>query len=427
MEEHDLDQIERFCTLKLTEDLPDRMIYHDIVYVKRVIDAVEEIAEAEGINDGDKKLVLGAAWLANLGFTDSTIIEQIKEPKDLFVLSNQRSREMADEYLTSIGFSAERKDAIINIIEEAQLDVENTNDLSRILEDALTMDWGKPKSKGKVKRLYEEFLLTGSISYGKSTWYDTVLTYLREHEFKTNYGKSKLEEGKLALIKKVEKEKKELDRNESTILKKELNISDNELKKLKKSLTSVKGRDERGIQTLFRTTSRNHYTLNQMVDRKANIMISVNAILLSLIISRTIGQFDTWCIHNSPILIMLITCIASMIFAVLAIIPFKTQGTFTETQIREKKGNLLYYGNIHKMNYRDYEWGMLAMLNDGDFLYGSMIRDLYFLGQSLHKKSVMIRLSLGLFILGLATSTIVFLIVSSMSDYHVGTAAHIGG
>ena len=127
---------------------------------------------------------------------------------------------MADEYLTSIGFSAERKDAIINIIEEAQLDVENTNDLSRILEDALTMDWGKPKSKGKVKRLYEEFLLTGSISYGKSTWYDTVLTYLREHEFKTNYGKSQLEEGKLALIKKVEKEKKELDRNESTILKK---------------------------------------------------------------------------------------------------------------------------------------------------------------------------------------------------------------
>ena len=422
MEHNFLNQIERFCTQKLTDELPDKMIYHDIAYVKRVVEAVEEIASEESVTQEEKDLVLSAAWLSNLGFTDPEIIEQIENPEDLFVLANKRSQEMSDTYLDSIQMPEEQKQQILNIIEESQLNVENTNTLSRILEDALTIDWGKPKSKGKVKRLYEEFLLTGAVSYGKSSWYDSVLTYLRGHQFKTSYGKNHLEQGKLALIQKVEKEKKELDKTESTILKKELNISDTELKKLKKSLTSVKGRDERGIQTLFRTTSRNHYTLNQMVDRKANIMISVNAILLSLIISRTIGQVETWCIHNSPILIMLITSIASMIFAVVAIIPFKTQGIFTESQIREKKGNLLYYGNIHKMNYRDYEWGMLAMLNDGDFLYSSMIRDLYFLGQTLQKKSRMIRTSLGLFILGLVVSTIVFLIVSSMSDFHVGSA-----
>ena len=60
-----------------------------------------------------------------------------------------------------------------------------------------------------------------------------------------------------------------------------------------------------------------------------------------------------------------------MIFAVIAITPFKTQGIFTESEIREKKGNLLYYGNFHGMDLRDFEWGMLEMLNDGNFLYST--------------------------------------------------------
>ena len=114
-----------------------------------------------------------------------------------------------------------------------------------------------------------------------------------------------------------------------------------------------------------------------------------------------------------------------MVFAVLAIIPFKTQGTFTPSEIREKKGNLLYYGNFHSMDYRDFEWGMLEMISDGNFLYGTMIRDLYFLGKTLHQKSKLIRLSLGLFILGVVLSAVTFVVVSSMDDFHFGSAQHI--
>ena len=99
-------------------------------------------------------------------------------------------------------------------------------------------------------------------------------------------------------------------------IKQELGITEDELKSLKKSLKNVKGRDERGIQTMFRSTSKNHYTLNQMVDRKANIMISINPIILSLVLSRFIGANSTFCIHNSPILILLISAVVSIFFAV---------------------------------------------------------------------------------------------------------------
>lgn len=420
-----LDQVEKYSTVRLTNLLSQKMVFHDITYTHRLIDAIKTIAQSEQISPQETETLLMAGWLVNLGFTDADAISNVGAPEDLFAACYECSIDMGTKYLDEIGFPPERAAQVIALIQEVQPEQEDISPLGMILSDAMTSDWGQPKSKSKIKNLYEEFLLTGAVSYGKGTWYDTVLSYLREHQYYTNYGRTVLEKGKLNLLKKIEKEKKDLDKEASIIIQKELKIGNEELKKLKKSLSSVTGRDDRGIQTLFRTTSRNHYTMNQMMDRKANIMISINAILLSLIISRTIGQIDTFCIHNSPILMILLSSIASMIFAVLAIIPFKTQGTFTEYEIREKKGNLLYYGNFHNMNFRDFEWGMLEMLSDGDYIYSTMIRDLYFLGETLHKKSKLIRLSLSLFILGLVLSTVLFMMVSSMDDYHLGSAAHI--
>ncbi len=40
--------------------------------------------------------------------------------------------------------------------------------------------------------------------------------------------------------------------------------------------------DIRGIQTLFRTVSRNHYTLLRMIDSKAGIILTINSIVISL-------------------------------------------------------------------------------------------------------------------------------------------------
>ena len=419
-----LQKVETYCTHLLTNKLSEKIVYHDITHTLRLVEAVKEISVAEGVNEEEKEILTIAAWFINTGFTKLKSESSFESLEEFFDHSYHESSLIADQKLSEFGYNDDHKATVLRLLRETRPDVESPDKISQVLSDAVTNDWGKSKSKGRVKKLYEEFLLTGAVSYGKSTWYDTVLKYLREHEFRTEYAKNTYSQGKLDLISKVEKEKKDLDKTASTVLKKEMNITDNELKQLKKSLSSVKGRDDRGIQTLFRTTSRNHYTLSQMVDRKANIMISINAILLSLIISRTIGTIDTFCIHNSPMLIVLFSSIISMIFAIVAITPFKTQGTFTEKQIREKEGNLLYYGNIHKMDFRDYEWGMLEMLNDGNFLYSSMIRDLYHLGKTLHVKSRMIRISLATFIFGLGIAVIMFVIVASMSDFHIGSAVH---
>lgn len=418
-----LDQIEMYATKRMTNELPDKIVYHDIEHTHRLIKVIKEIGSEENISDEEMELCLMAGWLMNLGFIEMDH-NDVDNPKDLFEECKKHNMRLGEAFLKEIEYPEARIDAVLAIMREGVFEDYNRSKLGAILSDAATSDWALPEGKKLLKKLYEEFLLTGIVSFGKSSWYDAVLNYLYKHQYLTAYAKEQFNPKKKRLIEKVEKEKKSREKADNQLIRKEMEISDEELKKLKKSLSSVNGRDERGIQTMFRTTSRNHYTISQMIDRKANIMISINAILLSLIMSRIIGTIDTFCIHNSPILVILICSTISIACAILAITPPKTHGKFEESTVRNKEGNLLYFGNFHNMKLRDYEWGMLQMLNDHNYLYGSMIRDLYFLGQTLRVKSKLIRFSLGSFVIGIFAAVVFFFIVSSMSDFHFGNSTH---
>ena len=149
-----------------------------------------------------------------------------------------------------------------------------------------------------------------------------------------------------------------------------------------------------------------------MIDRKANIMISVNAIIISLIIGGILGPaLSVVSVELIPVFAMSITSMFSALLAVLAIRPDRTHGEFSENEVRNKQGNLLYFGNFHNMQFRDYEWAMLQMLNDKDYLYSSLIREIYYLGQKLRKKHRFLRLSLNVFLIGTVITIISFFTV----------------
>jgi hypothetical protein len=85
---------------------------------------------------------------------------------------------------------------------------------------------------------------------------------------------------------------KGIEKAEDLYLTKALNIDKIALKKLKKKLEKIAPRSERGVETLFRLLSKNQYTLNTMIDRKSNILISINALILSIIIGTVLNQLD---------------------------------------------------------------------------------------------------------------------------------------
>lgn len=177
-----------------------------------------------------------------------------------------------------------------------------------------------------------------------------------------------------------------------------------------KKTSNSAARLDRGIETMFKTTSRNHIDLSAMADSKANIMISVNSIIISIVASVLLGKLDTDPHYIIPTVILLGVCLTTIIFAIIATRPKVTSGTFTQEDIEAKKVNLLFFGNFHSVGLENYQRGVTAMMNDSDYLYGSMIKDIYFLGQVLGRKYRYLRYSYNTFMYGLIAAVLAFCI-----------------
>ena len=174
---------------------------------------------------------------------------------------------------------------------------------------------------------------------------------------------------------------------------------------------------ERGIETMFRVTLKNHITLSNIADTKANILLSVNAIIVSLVLSNLVSKLDNP--SNSyliiPTVIFVLFTVVSIILSILATRPNVTSGKFTKEDVDNKKVNLLFFGNFHKMSLKDFEWAMGEMMQDRDYLYSSMKKDLYFLGLVLDKKYKILRLTYSVFMVGIIVSVIAFAIAFQTS------------
>ena len=195
---------------------------------------------------------------------------------------------------------------------------------------------------------------------------------------------------KKLLAKEKEREAKERSKKESVKLKK------------------VKGDSpDRGIQTMYRVTLRNHIKLSDIADTKANILLSVNAIILSITLSILFPKLDK--AANNYLVIPTIMFVA-MIFSILATRPKVTSGKFTKADVENRKVNLLFFGNFHQMSLEDFKEGMKEIMQDKEYLYDSLMKDLYYLGKVLDQKYKILRYAYNIFMFGIIFSVISFVI-----------------
>ena len=133
-------------------------------------------------------------------------------------------------------------------------------------------------------------------------------------------------------------------------------LIDNEAEIDKKTLKkAIKERiPDRGVETVFRTTSRNHLRLSSIADTKANTLISVSALIISIVISLLIDNLDFSPQLIIPTSVILLTCVGTIVFATLSTKPKVTKNTITRDDVRNKKGNLLFFGNFYEMKLEDY-------------------------------------------------------------------------
>lgn len=208
--------------------------------------------------------------------------------------------------------------------------------------------------------------------------------------------------------KKEKKKKKLVDQ----ALMLEMGIDKEALKKLKKRLLKAEAKPERGIETWFRLVSKNLYTRLQIVDTKANILITANAIIISMVLGTLYSRLD-----DDPHLIyavagLVLTNVFSISFAIFATIP-KAWNKKNKVNNLEST-NFMTFEDISGMGLSEYIDLVMKTMEDGHTLYPSIITDVHGLGVKLAKKYSLIRTSYLIFLYGIIFSTFLFALCHAM-------------
>jgi hypothetical protein len=175
----------------------------------------------------------------------------------------------------------------------------------------------------------------------------------------------------------------------------------------KKTVASVK---TRGIQTMLRVINDNHVEFSNMSDNKANILISVNAIIISIILTVMLRRLEVDPHLTIPTLLFLLTSLTTIVLAILSTRPKVSSGPSTREDILARKVNLMYFGTFHKTKVEDFEFGVREMMTDPEYMYGSMIRDVYYLGSVLARKFRLVNIAYTVFMFGLIISIVGFVL-----------------
>jgi len=382
------------------EHAPPENVYHNLSHTTEVVSAVKEIAAAEGVGDDDLELLIIAAW-----FHDSGYVKTCKGHEEVSV-------GYVKEFLQSINYPEDKIKKIESLITITKVPQSPKNHLEEILCDADLSHIGMKgfEEKGDLLRL--EYEKRGGKVFADQEWLEISLEFLNQHNFFTSYAKEKFGIQKNIHFIKIEKLLKKLRKKNKNTQLKEAKLEIDKLKvETKKKLDKEGGR---GVETMFRNVMRTHVSFSSMADNKANIMISVNTLVLTIIVSILIRKLDTNPHLIIPTALLTLTSLVALIFAILVTRPKVTSGTFTQDDIHNKKANLLFFGNFYNMDLGDFSWGMKEMMNNKEYLYDNMIKDFYFLGQVLGKKYIQLRYCYTFFMYGIIISIIAYAIAFIM-------------
>jgi len=361
------------------------LCFHNITHTLQVVDAAKKIGTYYQLSERDFFIVLVAAYFHDLGYYTGSSDGHEFRSADISA-SFLKERSVDDETIT----------AIQNCIKATRIPQNPHNLLEEIVCDADLFHLGSDKFPDRNKLMHKEFESCKKVEVSKDDWRNETIKLMENHQYHTEYAKLFLNERKL----------KNLNQLKSKAEKEVLAEQEKQEKKKKNN------RPDRGIETMFRVTSTNNQRLSDMADNKANILITVNSIILSVIIALLVRKLDSNEHLIAPTFILLAVSLSTMVVAILATRPYIPNGIYSQEDMKEKKVNLLFFGNFYRMDLKDYNDGMKTVMEDRDFLYGTLIKDVYSQGVVLGRKYRLLRIAYNIFMFGLIAAVFAFIAVT---------------
>lgn len=360
--------------------------YHNFEHTQNVVNAAVELAHEAGLSPEETEILSLAAVFHDTGFGVDPSNHEF------------HSSELAKKFLSEMSYPEEKINLISNCILATKMGWQGENRMCKLMKDADLSGLANPNYSKLAEDLRKERNATQDKQLNQKDWLKENIAFIQNHYYYTQEAKNLFEEGKQANLEKLKKlEQKKKDK--------------------KPKLLTIGS--SKSAQTQLKTALRNHIDLSSIADNKANIMLSVNAIVITVGIPLLIQK--SYENHHMilPTAILAGASLISMIFATLSTRPAKMSGVTNPESIQEKKSNLFFFGNFYKMNFDEYEDGMRTVVGNNEILDNSITRDLFFLGKSLGYKYQYLRWCYNIFMFGIALAMIAFVVVLFL-DPHAG-------
>ena len=382
-----------------------RLVYHNAQHTAEVVRATEQIANHYQLNERDYFIVVLAAIFHDTGYFEDAKNHEAK------------GAEISAIYLKNKDIADDIREEVSNTILSTKIPQNPTNLLENILCDADLFHLGTEGFRDRGKLMHKEVELICEKKITKNEWRLKDIGFMEQHHYHTDYCQLLLNDEKQ---KNLDKIKNKLSKEDAPKTKSE-NLKYENSKEANPGLTPVavatktekkskRDRPDKGIETMFRITSTNNQRLSDMADNKAHILITVNSIILSLIVSLLLRRLENSSFLMIPTFMLLSVSLSCVVVSILSTRPSIPEGIFNDEDLKNKRVNLLFFGNFYKMPLDNYTYGMKQVMGDKEFLYGTLIRDIYSQGVVLGRKYKLIRLAYNIFMFGIVLSVLGFMV-----------------
>lgn len=381
----------------LLAGLDPRLTYHTLAHTAYVVKQAHALADAAALPPAQAEELLLAAWFHDSGYLDT------------YDGHEYQSMARAEAWLREQGVAPARIEVIKNLIRATHRDEPATVELEKMLVDADMSNLAADDFRARAELIRTEWELLLDKSYTNTEWAELQLAFMTSHKYHSAAGKERFK-----------KDFKKNTEEQRDILKK----ARKKAKKKEKKVNDTFAEPKRGIETMFRTMYSVHMKLSDMADKKAGMMIQLNAVILSVIITY-LGAKSSHLITGdanfarNPILavpmgVLLLTALGSVISAILSAQPDVTSFKWLKKNpaiATNRRVNLLFFGQFTKLSLQHFQEGMRELMRQKDTLYTNMVTDLYYLGEVLNRKYKLLRVSYSIFMVGLILTALSFGIV----------------
>lgn len=375
-------EAENYVSALLGEKLPENFIFHHFHHALSVKEYAEVIGEHAGLSAGEMNILRLCALFHDIGYVNS------------FEHCHEESIALASAFLAGHEVDRQTIEHVSETIRATRRPQSPGDKIAEVLCDADLMFIATENGIEQFDLLYDETAMVSPVRCKRPVFEKQWIDFFTTHSYFTEYGRTALQPKKEAAVRRL---------SDRIIRRKQ--IDDKKEAPEKKSISY-----SRGVETMFRITARNQINLNSIADNKSNILISVNAIIISIIITMLAGNIGNMSQDILPILVFLVICLVTIIIAILSTRPNIVTTRFTEEDIKKKTVDLIFFGNFIKLNYDDYLKDVKEMMKDEEHVYATLIKNQYSLGKILSKKFRLVRIAYNVFMVGIILTVVVFLL-----------------